>query len=190
MSHFSPLAGLEITLPCPPPDNHCHRSGLYGRYPTAAYKDWLDIAAPQLAAVLGDWPPDTERWWAVTLTVQMGSRGDASNLIKPCLDLLSGACVDREGQLNPATGKREGAGKIRKPGGLWDDDRRVQRVTCQVACYRHPEPAVTLQAFPVAPPVDWRASEKQAARVRREQEREAQRQAREAQKPPRKAATR
>lgn len=147
----APLA-LALTLPLPPPDNHCHRSGAYGRYPTAAYKEWLSVAAPLLREALGDREPDTERWWMVTGIVAMGGRGDAQNLIKPVLDLLSGAQVDEAGRLDETTGKRVGKGAVVKLGALWDDDGRVAVLAWKVRAVKHPEPHVELMAWPTEAP--------------------------------------
>lgn len=157
--HFDPETGaLCLTLPLPPPDNQCHRSGAYGRYPTTAYQDWLRIAQPQLAELLGDWQPDTERWWFVSGLLALGSRGDGQNYLKAVLDLFSGA------QVKPET---PGKGSILKPGALWNDDRRVVEVQWLVQWVRHPEPDVFLRVFPRNPalyPRDWKAAQPRTRR--------------------------
>lgn len=152
---------LSVVLPCPPPDNHCHRSGQYCRYPTAAYRDWLEVARPLVRAALpAGWEPDRECWWEVRVSVALGSRADAQNFLKPLLDLLSGAAPRA---LDP------GKGKVEKPGLLWDDDGRVRTLSLIVLTIREPEPAVSVIAWPAPEaPLDVRA-----ARLDREREQKA-----------------
>lgn len=171
-NNFDPDTGrLVLVLPLPPPDNHCHASGQYGRYPTKAYKDWLGIAGPMLAEVLGDWQPDTAQWWVVTGTLWLGSQGDGPNYLKATLDLLSGAQIKAD---NPRKGS------IVKPGALWDDDRRVTVGFWMPAWLRHPDPCVMLHVEPCQDPLllprDWRVEEAAAAaRVRGEAREQARR---------------
>lgn len=161
---FSGLAGyLRLDLPLPPPDNHCHRTGPYGRYPTATYADWLRISAPMLRAVLGEWEPDAERWWRVTLLLDLpaGNRTDGANYIKPCLDLLKGNWCE------------EKARKVQEGHGLVDDDHRLNGEWI-VRSVRGPMGGVTLEAQRLpqdAEPLDHiaerEAAKREAAEVRR-----------------------
>lgn len=111
--HFdSERASLEATLPLPPTDNHCHRSGRWSRYATAEYREWLALVNPYLVEALGDWEPDRERWWLVGGVVRLGKRrGDPLNYLKPIVDALTGSRVEQ--------------GVVVHPGALWDDDARV-----------------------------------------------------------------
>lgn len=143
---------LVILLPLPPSDNQCHRSGQYGRYPTTAYKTWLDLSAPLLRVALGQRPIDTTEWWEVNLGVWNKPRGyDVQNLGKAVLDLLSGAQVD-------------GKGKIVKPGALYDDDKRVKRLTIDLMGTHDIDPRIILSASTTTPPVKWRKPSRQNAR--------------------------
>lgn len=169
---FPDLGWLKITLSRVVPDNQCHSSGMGGRFATAAYKAWLREYAPQLDSLLGDWQPDTSRWWAVAGEVYLDSRSDAPNLQKAALDLLSGSYVDDEGKLDPASGRIVGKGRIRKPGALWDDDRRVRTIRWDVMMRRCAEPFVVLHV--VAAPEGWEPPDSRAMTERLErQKREA-----------------
>src|SRR5690242_12641111 len=67
---------LRLSLPLPPPDNLCHRSGQFSRYATAPYRDWLSLAARRLREALGPWPADGDEWWGVEVWLWMGGRSD------------------------------------------------------------------------------------------------------------------
>jgi len=137
-----------ITLPLPPADNHCHQTAHYGRYPTKAYKTWLDIAAPLLRKKLGNVQPDTTDWWSLHIWVWNKPRGyDVQNLIKPVCDLLSGAQVD----------DRQ---KIVKPGGLYDDDKRVKHVSIELCGTHDEDPRIIISAERTEPPVKWKKAKK------------------------------
>lgn len=130
---------LEAVIPLPPPDNHLHASGQYGRYPTAAYKTWLGLVAEPLqdALLAVGWAADTDTWWAVGGKLALPPRaGDNQNYLKASLDWLSGAYVDR--------------GRIEHRGGWWDDDCRVVLGLWVPVEVRSPEPRVTLvvEAWP------------------------------------------
>lgn len=174
-------APLILWVPLPPPDNHCHLSNRYGRYPTRAYQDWLRVAAPLLREALGEREPDRECWWEVVVDLRLGTQGDGPNYLKPLLDLLSGAqAVERSGV--DEQGRRVTKGQIVKPGGLWDDDRRVRLAAARVTHRRDPEPGALLTARPCPPPVDVRAQREAEERAEKAASREAAREAREAAK--------
>lgn len=146
---FDPKSAcLQLALCLPPTDNMLHRSGAYGRYPTAGYKDFLGICTPQLDEVLGDWEPDTERWWEVKIGLFLGSRADGPNYTKALLDLLSGARVAEE---KLEIGERKiGKGSIYHHGGLWNDDRRVCLLEVIVLEVRVKEPSALMRVEPAA----------------------------------------
>ncbi|MFN3652584.1 MAG: hypothetical protein ACK47B_23655 [Armatimonadota bacterium] len=163
---------LELEVPLPPPDNQCHRSGRFSRYATAAYRDWLDVAGEPLREALGGWQPDTERWWSVSLVLRLGSQGDGPNYLKPALDLLTGSRAARSGDRDQH-GNKIDAGRIIKPGALWNDDRRVARVELVVTQVRQPEPRLLLIATAEERgPLDFRAWQEGQARRERERERQ------------------
>lgn len=150
---------LWMWVPLPPPDNHCHRSGQYSRYATAAYRDWLAVAGPRLQAALGAaWEPDTERWWEVRVTLRLpgGARPDGQNLLKPLLDLLSGKhTLDADGE----AGRR---GQVVRGRGLWNDDNRLQRAVMETVAIGCPpaECGAELVAVVVPAPEDRRKRRK------------------------------
>lgn len=180
-NRFDPETGcLTLELPLPPPDNACHRSSAGGkRYPTAAYKDWLDLVAPQLREVLGDWQPDRERWWRVRGVVWLAGQGDGPNYIKATLDLLSGAYVVPTA-FTDRKGKKVSKGTILKPGAFWDDDRRVGEVRWTTGYMRHATPWLFLEVEPMEAPRDWKAEQQAQEREEKARAREAARQEREA----------
>lgn len=172
-SRFHPeVARLGFECDAPPPDNQCHASAKGGhRYATATYQDWLRRTEPELRALLGDWQPDTERWWSVHLVLRLPSQGDGQNLVKPLLDLLSGSYVVEQTHKD-ASGRRISKGTVLKVGALWDDDRRVKRLLVEVIETRHATPYVQLLAEPTDAPRDWKAEQEQREREAREAERQ------------------
>lgn len=176
-----PLLQIECVLGVT--DNACHRySKADGSYASREYKAWLDHCAPLLQELLGDWQPDTSRWWSVHLDLWIGNT-DGPNHLKALLDLLSGARVVTEA-FTAKNGKRIGKGSVWHYGGLWDDDRRVKAVTVTVHATRHPTPYAQITAWETTAPVDYRAQQeaqerqaKQEARQRAAEDRERARQA-------------
>lgn len=171
-SHFCPQSlTLRLELPLPPADNQCHRSGRFSRYATAEYRDWLDLAGEILREALGDWQPDTARWWRVEGYLCLGVRDrDAANHTKAALDLLSGSRVARKGDLR-RSGEAATPGVILKPGGLWDDDCRVILGYWGPQYLRHPEPRLLLSVVPAKAPLDYRAETVAATKAQREVDR-------------------
>ncbi len=164
---FDPEARtLRLGLPLPPPDNMCHRSGAYGRYATAPYRDWLALAAKRLRALLGPWPADTEGWWGVDVSLWMGSRSDGANHLKPLLDLLGGSYVPEKGERDPLTGKLADRDKIQKTNqGLFLNDRRVRWALPNVITVHCAEPRCMVVASPAPAPRDERAEREAAERA-------------------------
>lgn len=159
--------------PLPPPDNHLHATGQYGRYARPAYKDWLQIARPLLLEALGDaWEPDTARWWRITVSLHLGSRGDGQNYLKPLLDLLSGAYVVEQA-FTDAKGRKISKGTILHGRGLWDDDCRVACLESEVIFRRCAYPMAIVSWEPCPAPGDERARLAEEARWARQEAREA-----------------
>ncbi len=175
--YFEPETGVLVwhcTLP--PPDNQCHTSAPGGmRFATKVYKAWLEEWGPALRELLGDWEPDAVQWWSVQVNLRLGSSGDAQNYLKPLLDALTGSCINPE-TFTDADGKKVYKGKLLKPGGLWDDDRRVVGGWSVVAV-NDPNPGLTLVAQPLGwSPRDLKAeaaAERQNARQTAQNAREA-----------------
>ncbi len=147
---------LRLSLPLPPPDNHCHLNGRFSRYATQDYRDWLRVAALALREALAGQPCDDAHWWGVEAHLWLGARGDGPNYVKPLLDLLGGSRM-------PAKGERDADGKpleqskvLKTREGLFDDDRRVRWVLPNVEAINCAEPRVVLVAFPVLAPTDER----------------------------------
>lgn len=142
---------LTVALPICPPDNALSRSGPLGRYPTARYRDWLDVCEPILTEVLtAAHTPDTEQWWEIRLNYYMAARGDMPNREKAVVDLLAGS-VSRKGRV-------EKSGR-----GLFDDDRRVRRVIKEWSEIGTPvkDNYVLVEATMTDPPPKWKKAKKE-----------------------------
>lgn len=179
MNHFNPItATLHWELDAPPSDNRCHASAAGGhRYATQEYKTWVERMGPELRALLGDWQPDTNHWWHVKLEVWISGAGDAQNLWKPVLDLLSGSYVVPQAYKDER-GRRISKGTVLKVGALWDDDCRVGSQSLLVRETRHATPYVVLTARPTVAPLDWKAAQKEREQAEKANAAEAERQAR------------
>lgn len=164
--YFNPAIGtLAIVLPLPPADNQLVRSGRFGRYATEDYRTWLEIARERVQAVLGDWQPDTERWWQVVGILRLGARDkDAANHLKATLDMLSGAYAPRKDVKDAAGKVLAKAGVITRPGLFWDDDCRAVVGLWTVEFTHHPEPELWLNVSELRlRPRDWRELERARA---------------------------
>lgn len=183
--HFDPAtATLTLSLPLPPTDNKLHSSTRFGYHASKEYQAWLRIAHPPLQALLGDWRPDTSRWWSVAAEIRLGDRGDAANLIKATLDLLTGrdaATEARTGWVEKRSGnartlkeQKISRGMIYVTRGLWDDDRRVAEVRWTLVSRRDSDPGLTLAVRPCEAPVDRKAEGRSAAVARKAEAKAAQ----------------
>lgn len=159
---WDPKTGyLTLTLPIPVRDNELTAASGYGKYPTTKYRAWLEIAAPLLREALGDWAPDTDRWWEVRGMLWLPDRSDAQNRLKAALDLLGGAHVVAQ-PFTDLKGRKVQKGSIIHNGGLWDNDSRVIIAWWGASWVRHETPCLTLEIHPTQfPPRDWK--EMQAA---------------------------
>lgn len=142
-----------IELPMPPTDNMCHASMANGkRYPTPTFRQWLKDAGKMLRDKLGDQTPDPLRWWSVDIHLWLeGTRSDGQNYLKPLIDLLSGAQIQKYKTLAGNASER-----IIKPGGLWKDDKRVRFLYLSVEAINCGEKAkAMIEATPVPEVEKW-----------------------------------
>lgn len=172
---------FRLSLPLPPTDNHCHRSGAFSRYATTEYRDWLEVAGKTLQEALGPlWEPDASEWWGVEISLWLSGRGDGPNYQKAVLDLLGGSRIPAKGERCPKTGERLDRSKVQKDGrGLYVNDKRVRWSLPNVRAVNCEEPRLVLVAFPVPAPTDERAEREAGERAEKERVKAAERQERE-----------